>query len=316
MVSAFDGSVLPARRDQVATKIALKTEDLRRRDFWKSEFPQLDLSDRVDACRYSADMPYSAEDRAIDDQRMAEEGYIQGRHPFLETLGPKLAGAARHCVELGLPPAFLFLFNDVWRCFYALAPAITPLVGPPLCALPDFWLWHVDPKSGDAGWTPHVDKGPFALTREGRPLSVTVWIPLNKATPLNSCIYVLPASRDPEYRSEQRRRGVDITQVRALPASPGDWLCWNQALLHWGSAGSRFAPEPRMSMALEFQTGGIAPFNEPLIRDPESLDFDAKLRLVAKQILQYRHMYAVDPVVETLALSLLPGVQPLFGKAP
>jgi len=168
-------------------------------------------------------------------------------------------------------------------------------------------LFREDPKSGEAGWTPHVDKGPYALTPDGRPLSITVWIPLSHATPLNSCIYVLPASSDPEYRAEQRRRDVDFTQVRALPASPGDWLCWNQAILHWGSSTSRFAQEPRISMALEFQTGAIPPFNEPLIRDPESLDFDTKLRLVAKQILQYRHMYAIDPVVEALARSLLPG---------
>ena len=206
-----------------------------------------------------------------------------------------------------LPPVFLFLFNDVWRCFYALRPAIAPLVGAPLCALPYFWLWHINPKSGEAGWTPHVDKGPYALTPDGKPLSLTVWIPLSKATPLNSCIYVLPASSDPEYRAEQRLREVDVTQVRALPADPGDWLCWNQAILHWGSASSRFAEEPRMSMALEFQTGAVAPFNEPLIHDPDALTFQAKLRLIAKQILQYRHMYAVDPAVEALALSLIPG---------
>ena len=304
MESAFGR---PADRDQIATKIGLTTDDLRRPNFWRSEFPRLDLSGTVDARRYAADLPYSEEDRLIDEQRMAEDGYIQGRHPILSLYGPKLADAARHCAELGVPPVFLFLFNDVWRCFYALAPAITPLVGAPLCALPDFWLWHIDPESGEAGWTPHVDKGPYALTREGRPLSVTVWIPLSEANPLNSCIYVLPASRDPEYRAQQRFRDPDITQVRALPASPGDWLCWNQALLHWGGASSRFADQPRMSMALEFQTGTTSPFNEPLISDPDKLDFDGKLRLVAKQILQYRHMYKVDPVVESLALSFLPG---------
>ena len=292
----------------MATNIAISAEDLRDRDFWKAEFPKLALSDGIDAARFAAASPYSEQSRTLDAQRMAQDGYIQGNHPALEQLAPKLADAVRQCVAKRLPPVFLFLFDDAWHCFYALAPAITPFLGAPLCALPDFWVWHVDPAQGEAGWAPHVDKGAVSLTREGRPLSATVWIPLTRATPLNSCIYLVPASRDPEYglTTDQRRKGLDITQVRALPAGPGDWLCWNQAVLHWGSATSPFAEEPRISMALEFQSDAVPPFNEPLIRNPRELTFALRLELVAKQILQYRHMYAVDPAVEALARSILP----------
>lgn len=292
----------------MATNVALSVDDLRDPSFWKAEFPQLQLSEGIDASRLAADFPYTERAREIDAERMAHDGYIRGHHPALEALAPKLADAVRKCVALRLPPVFLFLFDDAWHCFYALAPALTPFLGTPLCALPDFWVWHVDPAQGEAGWAPHVDKGPIALTPQGRPLSATVWIPLSRATPLNSCIYVLPASRDPEYGlpAEQRRKGLDVTQVRALPADPGDFLCWNQAILHWGSATSAFAEEPRISMALEFQSGSVPPFNEPLIRDPRELDFALRLQLVAKQILQYRHMYAVDPAVEALARSILP----------
>jgi hypothetical protein len=289
--------------DIVTRRPRLKAEDLRDPAFWREHFPELDLSGPVDAARHAGEMPYGATELSADAERMAEDGYFQGSHPILETLAPKLATASRRCVELGLPPVFLFLFNDVWRCFYALRPALEPFLGSPLWALPDFWMWHVDPKTGEAGWAPHADKGPKSLDHDGRPLSVTVWIPLSKATPLSSCIYVLPASRDPGYLAPERRQ-VDLTQVRALPVQPGEFLCWNQAVFHWGSASSRFAEEPRISMALEFQRTGMRPFNEPLIRDPETLDFSGKLWLVAKQILQYRHMYAVDPAIESLALSL------------
>ncbi len=292
----------------MATRIAFSANDLRDQAFWKAEFPKLELSDGIDASRFAADARYSEQDRTTDAQRMAHDGYIQGRHPELETLAPRLADATRRCVALRLPPVFLFLFDEAWQCFYALSPRLTRFLGTPLCALPDFWVWHVDPAHGESGWAPHVDKGAWALTPEGRPLSATVWIPLTSATPLSSCIYVLPASRDPEYglTTDQRRRSLDVTQVRALPVEPGEWLCWNQAILHWGSATSPFAGEPRISMALEFQSNAVAPFNEPLIRDPRELSFDLRLRLVAKQILQYRHMYAVDPDVEALARSILP----------
>ena len=292
----------------MATKIAINANDLRDRAFWQSEFPELTLSDGVDAARFAEGFEYTDDARAVDAQRMAQDGYILGRHLGLETLAPVLANAVRRCVAKQLPPVFLFLFDEAWQAFYALAPAITPFLGTPLCALPDFWVWHVDPAEGQAGWAPHVDKGSWSLTPEGRPLSATVWIPLSRATPLNSCIYVLPASRDPEYgkTTDQRRIGLDITQMRALPVEPGEWLCWNQAILHWGSATSRFADEPRISMALEFQSNSVPAFNEPLIRDPRELNFDLRLRLVAKQILQYRHMYAVDPAIEALAKSILP----------
>lgn len=291
----------------MATKIAFTANDLRDQGFWQTEFPELTVSSGIDVARFESDPNYGDQDRAIDAQRMAHDGYIQGHHPALEQLAPKLASATRRCVELQLPPVFLFLFDEAWESFYALSPRLTRFLGSPLCALPDFWVWHVDPAQGEAGWAPHVDKGAWSLTPEGRPLSATVWIPLTSANPLNSCIYLLPASRDPEYglTTDQRRRSLDVTQVRALPAQPGDFLCWNQAILHWGSASSRFAEEPRISMALEFQSNSVAPFNQPLIRDPRILTFDFRLHLVAKQILQYQHMYAVDPGVEALAKAIL-----------
>jgi hypothetical protein len=288
------------------TSVALSAEELRRPEFWRSHFPDLDLSSEVQAERYAGEMPYSDQQRLLDSQRMAEDGYTQGSHPALTRLAPILANAARRCVELRLPPVFLFLFNDVWRAFYALTPAISHILASPLCGLPDLWVWYIDPASGGAGWAPHVDKGPYSLDRDGRPLSVTVWIALTEATPLNSCIYVLPASRDRDYLAPQHTSGIDITHVRALPLSAGEWLCWNQALFHWGSASSRFAAEPRISMAFEFQRAGIAPFDQPAIPDPERLDFETKLRLIAKQILRYRNEYAVDPAVEQLARSLWP----------
>jgi len=93
--------------------------------------------------------------------------------------------------------------------------------------------------------------------------------------------------------------------VRALPARPGDFLCWNQAVLHWGGEASRFASGPRISVALEFQSGDRAPFNQPLIPPFANLPFETRLKLVAKQILQYKHMYPLAARFEALAKRLL-----------
>ena len=94
---------------------------------------------------------------------------------------------------------------------------------------------------------------------------------------------------------------VSGASVRALPVEPGDYLIWNQAVLHWGSRSSRLAQGPRISMALEFQRGDVAPFNGPLLPPLTRPGFEARLKLVAKQILQYRHMYPLTPAMQGLA---------------
>lgn len=286
---------------------AVDTTDLGDPDFWRENFGALTISEPLDLARLSADGAWLATRSRGYIQRMAEDGYFNDHLPSLGRMAMALGEGASRCVQLGLPPVFLFVFDEVWQCFYALAPVLESILGRPLAVLPDFWLWHVDPKAAEAGWAPHVDKGARALAPDGRPLALTVWIPLSDATPLNSCIYLLPASRDREYGvpPDKRSHGIDLAQIRALPGAPGDWFCWNQAVLHWGSASSRFAEQPRISMALEFQRGDIAPFNEPLIRNATGLDFRARLWLVAKQIMQYRHMYAVSPRVEAMALAVL-----------
>ena len=57
-------------------------------------------------------------------------------------------------------------------------------------------------------------------------------------------------------------------------------------------------------MAFEFQRMDCPPFAQPILTPGRMLSFEARLKLVARQVLQYRHMYAVDPAVERLALEL------------
>jgi ectoine hydroxylase-related dioxygenase (phytanoyl-CoA dioxygenase family) len=172
--------------------------------------------------------------------------------------------------------------------------------------LPDFWLWNVDPAKGDAGWKPHRDRGHLALRSDGRPVSLTTWIPLSDATPLNSCMYVVPAHADPTYGTPHENEiRFELPAIRALPAKPGEVLVWSQALLHWGSNSSHRATESRISMAFEFQANDSKPFNTPVLPSDKPVPFDLRLRLIAKQVLQYRHMYKVDPQIEQVAVELV-----------
>lgn len=169
-------------------------------------------------------------------------------------------------------------------------------------------MWNVDPAKDDSGWKPHRDRGYTSLLPGGAPKSLTTWVPLTEATPLNSCIYIVPADRDPNYGTENdRMMQFELPNLRALPAQPGDFFIWNQAVIHWGSRSSPRAPQSRVSMAFEFQRLDTAPFNGPLIPARAALDFESRLRLVARQMLQYRHMYRIYPELERLATELLAG---------
>jgi hypothetical protein len=228
------------------------------------------------------------------------EGYFADADSALLSRALTLASAVKTCVGLELPPVFIFMFDETWACFFRLHPVLASLLGTEYRALPDFWTWHIDPAKQESGWKPHRDKGQVALASDGSPLSLTVWIPLSDANPLNGCMYVVPANADPTYRTPQEKiLHVLPTKVRAVPAKPGEYLCWNQALYHWGAPASPFGTEPRISMALEFQRGDIAPFNTPLLKPLTYPDFGSRQALIAKQVLQYRHMYAApEPLIE------------------
>lgn len=267
--------------------------------FWRDHFPDLTISEALPS-------PVTPPAQAALDtikKRVTKEGYFDERSPALERMAPRLAESVQKLVALGLPAPFLFVFDEPWNAFRAVDAVIAALLGSDFKMLPDFWAWHVDPKTSEAGWAPHRDRGRVALAPDGSPLAISLWIPLTEATPLNGCMYILPAHRDPVYNtaSEHDRSAIDLASIRALPAKPGAFMAWNQAVLHWGAKSSPMAQAPRISMAVEFQRGDSAPMNEPLLDLGRALTFDQRLRLIAKQILQYQHLYPLKPETRAIA---------------
>lgn len=276
-------------------------EDFTRAAFWRDFAPALHL-DTLDPGQFTT--PQQALERLT--RRIMRDGYFGDVDPRLATLAPTIGEAVKTLVRFGLPPVLVWVYDEPWECFRRLAPVIGSILGEDYKLLPAFWAWHVDPSKGEAGWQPHRDKTTGSLAPDGSPLSLTCWIPLSEATPLNGCMYVVPAYLDPSYNrpvSEQRMPAAPL--ARALPAKPGDFLIWNQAILHWGSMSSEFGDKPRMSMALEFQRGDIAPFQQPLLESKALPSFGDRIRLIARQILQYTHMYGVPEKHVQLAQFLI-----------
>jgi ectoine hydroxylase-related dioxygenase (phytanoyl-CoA dioxygenase family) len=201
-----------------------------------------------------------------------------------------------------------------------VSPFLSTVLGEGYRALPDFWVWHVNPNENAAGWGPHRDRVHPTVDPDNSPHTLTVWLAFTDATPLNGCIYVLPAHLDERFY--QRRwdgEGNNVVQnaqdIRALPATAGSVLAWNQGILHWGSRGSRLGVTPRVSAAFEFQRGDRQPFNRPLL-DPGRLPpFTERLGLIGKQALQYRHMYPLTNDIAAIATSLFERYMPEVAPA-
>jgi hypothetical protein len=279
-------------------------QDFLSEGFWRQTFPELTIIGRLTGDFALNILAEPA--MVVTGQKMLVEGYFQERDPQLVEITSLLSTAVSRCVQLGIPPVFIFLFDEAWASFFRQHATIAALLGAQYQTLPDFWAWHVDPQAGQAGWRPHRDKGRISLAPDGSPLSLTIWIPLTEATPLNGCMYMLPANRDPVYNTENDKSWqVDYPSIRALPGQPGDWFCWNQAVLHWGAQSSPFATNPRMSMALEFQRSDMTPFNTPQLGMLPVLNFESRLRLVAKQILQYQHMYPLPEHMQRFARGVI-----------
>ena len=269
--------------------------------FWQAQFPKMTMEAKP---KQAFTKPHQALSRL--GARMMKEGYFGESDNTIARHAPVIAAAIERCIGMGLPPVFVFLFDEPWECYHRLKPVLTALLGEDYKLLPDFWAWHVDPTKAQSGWNPHRDKGYWSLDKNGAPLSLTVWMPLSDANPMNSCIYIVPAHMDPTYGTPRdKEHSAPMHAIRALPAKPGDYLCWNQAVLHWGSPSSEFATAPRMSMALEFQRGGIGEFNSPLLPHEPYPDFAFRLQLIAKQILQYQHMYGFSQELRELASYIL-----------
>ncbi|GAA4329988.1 hypothetical protein GCM10023165_03190 [Variovorax defluvii] len=220
---------------------------------------------------------------------------------------------------MGLPAVFAWVFDEPWACYERLRPVLSNFLGDDYRTMPAFWAWHVDPQKGESGWKPHRDNRRAALAPDGSPCTLTCWIPLSDANPLNSCMYIVPAHMDPGYDipAGMPEPPAPAFAARALPATPGDYLIWNQRVLHWGGPTSEFAEHPRISMALEFQRGDIPPIMQSfqlggdrpplpsLLEQGSRPNFGMRLMLIARQILQYQHMYGLSEELAHLSTALL-----------
>ena len=185
-------------------------------------------------------------------KQVIEEGYLATKSLISEAEVKLIAEAIDNITELGLPPIFVYVYDQTWQIFKRLSKIVEPILDANYkITIAGMWAWRID--SDGSGFAIHRDIYAKDTQPDGRPAHLTVWIPFTDATPLNSCIYVLPTHLDPNYPDNLRSKTItEYGDVRALPAKAGSILAWNANIAHWGSKSSQWAEHARISIAMDF----------------------------------------------------------------
>ena len=283
----------------VSTRLAQATS----RDYWNELCPALSVERISSYGRLETRALQHAENQAALNH-LATLGYFQ-----LEPLfDPNLICTMRECVdrlrERGWPIVFAFMYDEFWALTRvpSIASLLASALGTGYKQAANIWTYYVPALTGAGGWQPHVDSADPGCTR------LTIWIPLTDATVENGCMYViardkvaksLPSNymdwdtiRIEEFRSLMQG-------VKAMPASAGAVLGWDQFVIHWGARVGRTS-SPRISLAVEFVAAGATPRGDVLpLMDPGSLpSFSQRLYAVGKGLLDYKRF---EPIADRFA---------------
>jgi hypothetical protein len=233
-------------------------------------------------------------------RKFRDDGYVHGSADWgVDTNA--MADAIRALSAANLSPLFAFVYDELWHPYFRLHKIFSALLGGEYRMLRELSIQNIEP--GGAGWQPHRDKGRRALDHDGAPMSLTAWISLTQATPLEGCIYLVPPQHDPTYgTAEETELRFAYQSIRAVPAEAGDFLIWNQALVHWGGKTCREVTYSRVSMALQFQRADVPSLDGPLMEPLRLLPLAARVKLIAQQLYRQRHIYDLDPKLVELAV--------------
>ncbi|AFY81563.1 phytanoyl-CoA dioxygenase family protein [Oscillatoria acuminata] len=240
--------------------------------------------------------------------QLREDGYFQ-TEPLIP---PATLAEMRTCIETvkqaGFPAMFALVYDIFYQVMGHFEAIVAEMLGPGYKIVPNYWIYYIDPEDSGKGFEPHRDaEYENTIDSTGMPTVLTLWIAITDANPLNSCMYILPANRDPQYRQAITNLKTEATEfkledIRALPTAAGTLSCWDQYVFHWGSRSSKRAKFPRLSLALYCQRGDIPPVEDILIDIPSTLDFKTRLGIICRGL--YRYSY--------LSLKECPEAQPLL----
>lgn len=256
--------------------------------FWKELLPEFSISPDIFEKNPT---PFHCDNDVLQaaGKNLNDEGYYSLKSVFPKETTSALSNGIVKMTSFNIHPIFMMLYDPYWTAFQKMEPILTKTLGDSWQLLPDFWVWNVAKGKDNSGWTAHRDLRKKFQDENGHPTLLTLWISLTDATPLNSCIYMVPTHLDPLFPDNlDDPISFPYENVRALPAPAGTILCWNVNAVHWGSRSTKHAEQPRVSFAFYLQRGDMEPYYSPLISTKESMNFNKRLFLVCTNIIRYK----------------------------
>ena len=251
--------------------------------YWRHLNPELTISDYP-----FLQPPPQIDTEHIDIDRyvrqMQQEGYFKLDAVLPRNGMDKLANAIVRLVSKGFPPSFAYVYDEFWQTFRNVSPIMAPILGRNYRLSTNLWAWYIPSTGKDAGFAPHRDiiNAP-AIRTDGMPLMATVWIPLKDVTTLHACMYVLPLNRDPNFPNNKESTEIppqSIQSIRALPGKAGSILSWNMDTIHWSSVSSKWANEPRISIAAYLASAEGPDITSINIKPTQILTLDFRLGVI------------------------------------
>ena len=273
-------------------------------DYWRALNPSLSVDGAACDSGGMANRSLAVSESELISAQVRENGFFKLTELIPTATTIPLAAAVCALVARRLPPIFLAIYDEFWGFIQSLGSTFESVLGADYLVRPDFWIWHVDCGPEHRGWRPHRD-APFLaplgrdsfVRLDGTARMCTLWIALTDATLQNSCIHVLPKSRDPQFKAfmaglelpwiQALGARIDLRQAEALPVSAGSVLGWVPYLLHWGGQSTSAARHPRISIGLYCAASDLLlPDSADLLVHPR--EFFSRRRLIANLIEKYR----------------------------
>jgi hypothetical protein len=254
-------------------------------DFWRALNPSLSVGAAADAAALELEA-IPVEERDALAAHVRKHGYFHTAPTLDRAALARLRDAIDVLRDEGLPPSFCFVYDEYW--LLARTPSLIGfaegVLGPGYRQISNVWCHYVHAAGRASGWQPHVDGFHNPAGR------LTFWIPLTDATLDNGCMYLIPKDRiAPQTSIEQADVRTLLQAARAMPAQAGEVLGWDFEVIHWGSAVSEAAKEPRISLSFELIAASAEPeeSERPLFDLFPLPTLEERLYGVCRGVLQY-----------------------------
>jgi hypothetical protein len=93
-------------------------------------------------------------------------------------------------------------------------------------------------------------------------------------------------------------------------------LAWNQYVLHWGGAASKWADGPRMSTGIYVQAGDVDLFTAKPVDFDQALPFEKRFSFIASNMLLYQSEHRFPPEFVEIALRVVKALPNWEGMIP